>query len=345
MQMSMKTVAIAIATTLAGGCASGGGGSGGGDDFGTVLVCMMAPWTCSYAAGQSSTAGTSTLAAEPPHAAFRTWTDLQRNTRTDAPALTTSTMLTNTNNRTVQVYDRRIGEGGVTVQYDQSNRPYEFSGSPYGWSLSGWSRLSVIGQSGIDLTPVDKTYPSTSAFSDIAHSMFAVVANPYALGWNYQSFGAWDVQWQGSGFDDIGAASFGSATPDSSVPTGGTATFAGKLGGLYVGADGKGAIAAADLSVGVDFGARSLTFASTGTRLTRDLVTGPAASSLDLSGTLTYSPGSNTFSGTLSNSGGTMSGDSQGKFYGPAAQELGGVFTLKSATGVERFTGAYGAKR
>jgi hypothetical protein len=40
-----------------------------------------------------------------------------------------------------------------------------------------------------------------------------------------------------------------------------------------------------------------------------------------------------------------MSGTSNGQFYGPAAQELGGVFALKSATTVETFVGAYGAKR
>ena len=70
-----------------------------------------------------------------------------------------------------------------------------------------------------------------------------------------------------------------------------------------------------------------------------------AAPQLDLSGTLSYGPGSARFSGTLANAGGTMSGASQGQFYGPAAQELGGVFGLKAATGVETFVGAYGAKR
>jgi hypothetical protein len=40
-----------------------------------------------------------------------------------------------------------------------------------------------------------------------------------------------------------------------------------------------------------------------------------------------------------------MSGPSQGAFYGPSAQELGGVFALKAPGTVEAFTGAYGAKR
>ena len=45
------------------------------------------------------------------------------------------------------------------------------------------------------------------------------------------------------------------------------------------------------------------------------------------------------------NAAGTMSGASKGKFYGPKAEELGGVFVVKSPSTVETFTGAYGAKR
>ena len=67
--------------------------------------------------------------------------------------------------------------------------------------------------------------------------------------------------------------------------------------------------------------------------------------SFDLGGTLTYSPATNTFTGTLTNAGGTMSGSSTGRYYGPAAQELGGVFTVKSANTSESLTGAYGGRR
>ena len=74
-------------------------------------------------------------------------------------------------------------------------------------------------------------------------------------------------------------------------------------------------------------------------------MTASAAPNLNLSGTLTYSPASNTFGGTLTNASGSMSGTSTGRYYGPAAQELGGVFTLKSPTSAEMFVGGYGAKR
>ena len=171
-----------------------------------------------------------------------------------------------------------------------------------------------------------------------------MIANPYAQGWNYQSFGVWNTQTMSAG-GSITSSSFGAATPASAVPSTGTASFVGKLGGIYVSPVGEASMASADVRVNADFGNRSLSFASQGTRLTQDLKASTAAPQLNLGGTLTYSPATSTFSGTLTNAGGTMSGSSTGRYYGPAAQELGGVFTVKSANTAETFTGAYGGRR
>ena len=131
----------------------------------------------------------------------------------------------------------------------------------------------------------------------------------------------------------------------SAVPLSGRAMFTGKVGGLYVSPTGEGSIAAGDVTVNADFSARSLSFVSSNTITTRDVATATPAPNLNLSGTLSYAPGSGRFSGTLTSAGGTISGTSNGQFYGPKAEELGGVFVVRSATTVETFTGAYGAKR
>ncbi len=94
-----------------------------------------------------------------------------------------------------------------------------------------------------------------------------LIANPYDLGWNYQSFGVWNQF--GTGDGTVGATSFGTATPGSSVPTNGAATFSVKLAGLYISPAGQGSIATADLNVNVDFSTRSLSFYSAGTSVTR----------------------------------------------------------------------------
>jgi hypothetical protein len=245
-----------------------------------------------------------------------------------------------------------VGEGSVGAAYRGSGPWYDAERklhSTYSiakWDGASFADLSVAGQPGIDL--VSQGWTSTarnrapSPFLESPTRNFELVANPYAIGWNYQSFGVWDDHERTS---TIVPKSYGAASPASAVPTGGTARFTGKLAGLYVSPSGQGSVAAANLTVDADFRARSLTLASSGTVLTRNLTSAAPAPQLDLRGTLAYAPGGSTFTGPLASAGGTMSGRTAGQFYGPTAQELGGVFSLKAPSGVETFTGAYGAKR
>lgn len=106
-------------------------------------------------------------------------------------------------------------------------------------------------------------------------------------------------------------------------------------------------MASAELKVSADFSARTLGLSSTNTHLAQP-VSGAAAvfaPQLNLNGSASYAASSNAFTGTLSNAGGTMTGCNFGRFYGPAAQELGGTFFLQSPTNREAFAGAYGARR
>lgn len=116
------------------------------------------------------------------------------------------------------------------------------------------------------------------------------------------------------------------------------------MGGIYVDATGNDFVATSALTVSADFSARTLGFSSTGTVKSPDLSTTSAASNLNLTGTLAYAAGTNSFAGTLTN-GSTLSGTSTGRFYGPNAEELGGAFILKASSGIETYGGAYGAKR
>lgn len=116
------------------------------------------------------------------------------------------------------------------------------------------------------------------------------------------------------------------------------------MGGIYVDAAGNDFVAISALTVSADFSARTLGFSSTGTVKSPDLSISSAASNLNLTGTLAYAAGTNSFAGTLTN-GSTLSGTSTGRFYGPNAEELGGAFILKASSGIETYGGAYGAKR
>lgn len=185
--------------------------------------------------------------------------------------------------------------------------------------------------------------PTISAAVNSAGTSVALAADPGAQGWNYQSFGVWETG-RGTGSGRAGVMSIGAPTTGSAIPTSGTATFIGKLGGIYVDAAGDNFVTASTLSVNANFGTRTLGLSSTGTIKSPDLITTSSAPNLNLTGTLAYAAGTNSFAGTLTN-GGTLSGTSTGRFYGPNAEELGGVFILKANSGVETYGGAYGAKR
>ena len=350
MKREMKLVAAATAAAMLAGCAGGGSTFGNdviGDNPLEMLFCAPLFVCGAKKSTTSSGAGPSTI----------TFTSWQNDIGRKAEAIGVHTVIN---------YDVAT-DGAITVRSDGT--PYNdfwrmtFGSGPHGEFEdfeAGWVQVTSAGRAlpgHPGLAYANNHYPSTllsSPFLDIKDSAnsydglvtptIAVVANPYQLGWNYQSFGIWNSNATGNGH--LGLESFGNIYPPStSVPSSGSATFTGELAGFYVSAAGKGSIAAANLSVTADFTARSLSFASTGTTLTTDLSNAVAAPELNLAGTLTYGSGSNTFLGTLSNAGGTMSGKTYGKFYGPASQELGGIFTVKSATTAETLAGAYGAKR
>ena len=333
--MKTKAIAPGLALAILAGCASSGGGSGGGSSAQSApppVLCVFVPFLCILAAFDDSIAGpgSSTSPAPLSSAGFTTWGELQRDARTEAPGLGYSVAYEMTDG-IMRVVRTPVAAGGAIVQYDASGKLISFGDGTASFGTSHSGNLAALGQAGIDRLHG-------------ASGSTALVANPYALGWNYQSFGAWNQQNAG-GVGAMTVSSFGQATPASAVPTSGQATFTGKSAGFYVSPAGQGSVAAADVTVNANFSARALGFSTSGTTIARDLKAPVAAPHLNLNGTFTYSAGSNAFAGTVTSASGSMSGPSKGQFYGPAAQELGGAYSLKSPTTTESFTGAYGAKR
>jgi len=173
----------------------------------------------------------------------------------------------------------------------------------------------------------------------------------YANGGNttsytYMTFGSWfnAVNTGGTNYNlATGDYVYGSATTPANIPTTGTATYTGSISGAYFPASGTNQPPQtyADMSATADFAARSLSFATSNsktynnynsnydsttgkTTVTTDAV---AKADLNMSGTLTYSANSNLFAGSVADGGG-RSGTATGRFYGPAAEEIGGTFGL-----------------
>jgi hypothetical protein len=177
---------------------------------------------------------------------------------------------------------------------------------------------------------------------NLLNQNYAIMADPGQIGWNYQSFGVWTTG-AGSGSGTFGAASVGSATPAGSIPTSGSATYNGYAGGRHVASDGTYYYTLASMTTSANFATRQLSFATPYTEQTGDFVTSATNSSLNMTGTLSYAPGSNQFSGSISTDGG-MTGTATGRFYGPSAQEIGGTFSATGA-GLQSYGGAFGGKR
>jgi hypothetical protein len=368
MQIAKRLTASVIAATLIAGCASSGGG-GGGKATATYadgstreltlqefLACLLtAGLLCPRSPNQSTTTAYSSASSEstsydasaartqesviptPSPVPFTRWQDH----RGDPGAIVTGQGATTLVSQYDVVQSSFTQGGTVTLLYEASGGLREFR--TYERSLYPRADFQPLA----DQLAIDLAFAPTSdvptTFTSVRTDAVAMVANPHALDWNYQSFGVWskpDV----SSREFIYALSYGAASPGASVPVQGAATFTGRLAGMLAQPKGQNFMAAADVSVHVEFGPRSLGFSSRGTTILRDSSSAIAAPHLDLSGVMTYAPGSNAFSGTLATSNGQMSGSTSGRFYGPAAEELGGAFLVKSQDGAA-FTGAYGAKR
>jgi hypothetical protein len=174
----------------------------------------------------------------------------------------------------------------------------------------------------------------------------AVIADPYApsLNWNYQTFGVWGAV-TGPTNSVFGALSAGSPTPGSAVPTSGNAVFNGLTAGFYVDASGTSFATASTMTANVSFSSRSIGFSTSDMTLVNANTGATSTSSgLAISGTLNYASGVNSFSGTVSTQNPALSGSASGRFYGPAAEEMGGTYQLQGS-GVQRMIGGFGAKR
>lgn len=165
------------------------------------------------------------------------------------------------------------------------------------------------------------------------------------LGWNYQTFGVWERPLSATTVQG-GAISAGAVTPVTAIPTLGSATFTGLANAFYVDPGGNPFFITAQMSATATWTGTppSIAFSTSGTQSVslNSGATNPA-SFLDLNGSFTYDSSVNRFSGAVSAPGASMNGTGTGRFYGPAAQEIGGVFSLSG--GGASMLGGFGGRQ
>ncbi len=311
---SARVLTSALALSLMGFLGACGGGGGGGSGGGSLTP-----------------------------ASFTSWDALPTNT----PVVASAMSVTRQANGTIDPADTSASSAGVLYGSRSSTglRALTFT-TPLGsttWQRSQ-SEISDSSCSG-----------GLCALSDGAQKL-AVFSDPYsANAWSYQSFGVWSTQ-----AGTISAISFGAPTAVGALPTTATATYTGFMQGRYVAAAGDfgGAVPAgtqygvgASLEANVNFGTREIQLRTFGTAVLRQGHPPPEIPNADFDidigplPVLTYTAGSNTFSGNVGAGTNAMglSGNVNGRFYGPGGQELGGTMSLTTAGG-GALIGSFGAK-
>ena len=180
---------------------------------------------------------------------------------------------------------------------------------------------------------------------------------------DYTRFGDWLYYYPTEGPTIQAVWSAGFVTPAAAVPTSGTATYTGKTVGLYDESHPCGCLEWETLSfqgnmaLTADFSGRTISGSFTGLRLTGGFVQNGIGSVLpstlnDVSFTAAIDPTRNWFTGqtgVTNHPTGVQafdpgaSGSITGMFYGPVANEVGGVWTLSD--GIRRMIGSFGGKQ
>lgn len=193
--------------------------------------------------------------------------------------------------------------------------------------VSGTSWLDVLNSS---VWPyfVDWTDPNHIQVAGAALSTGAAGPNSgSSQKYQYLAWGWWatsDYASTDTMIDSVeGYMVVGKPTAPENIPTTGSATYVGETRGTSL--DG---VIYSTFNATADFVNREVAVSSVSTVVEIANVGLTAAPQYDFSGTLTYAAGVNQFSGTIATQNAAMTGTATGMFYGPTAEEIGGVFEL-----------------
>lgn len=274
--------------------------------------------------GNSSTSSSSSASITP----FTSWSNTVVGTPVSFSGGPSSTLAVD------ETSVQGASDGAATLTLNSSNNFSAISAS----NSAGSVLFSVANgdtlQSGFDgnaTVALNKSQTTVGAF-----------ANPAAYGFEYQTYGAWGAY--GNATTPAYAVSVGNPSPASAIPLVGAVTFTGGATGYYVDASKFGYVTNANMVAAVTFDNRNVTFTTTNT----SVAGGPgapqiSAPALNMTGTLSYAAGSNAMTGTATTANG-MSGNMNGKFYGPALNEVGGTYAV-TGSGVGSMVGGFGGKR
>ena len=290
------------------------------------LAILVLPITLVACAGGSSSSSSSTSSAATTP--FTSWSTTTVGTPVSFSAGPSSTLAVD--GTSVQ----GASDAAATLTLNSSNNFSAISASNSGGSASfntANGDTLQAGFNGYTTIALNKSQTSLGSF-----------ANPSANGFEYQTYGAWGAY--GNATTPAYAISVGNPSPASAIPLTGAVTFTGGATGYYVDVNKFAYVTYSNMVAAVTFENRSVAFSTTNTAV----IGGPgapqiSAPALNMTGTLTYAAGSNAMTGTATTTNG-MSGNMNGKFYGPALNEVGGTYAV-TGSGIGSMVGGFGGKR
>jgi len=322
---------------MLGACGHGGGGGGGGSGTPTEIPPAPAPNQIPAPAQTSQRQSTPPDNTPRTDVPFTQFSMVLPNTNVNMAGTGTSVSGTQTSKGTVTTIDLEVISGAA-------NLALGFDGQR---TLSALTLFSPeTGKVSFDRAAGHRISCPGNAFCTASNhaTASAVVADAFANGWNYQTFGAWATA-TGPTSVTLSTMSAGNVTPGSAVPTTGLVNFGGVAAGYFIDQAGTQFNTQARLFAQVDFQNRSIGFHTSDTEMAK-LNTSSFSDngSLNLSGTLSWAPGQNAFGGPLKSGKADLNGGALGRFYGPKAEEMGGTYNLTGA-GVSRMVGGFGGKQ
>ncbi len=290
------------------------------------LAILVLPITLIACAGGSSSSSTSSSSAATTP--FTSWSTTTVGTPVSFSAGPSSTLAVD--GTSVQ----GASDAAANLTLNSSNNFSAISASNSTGSVSFSTANGDTLQSGFNgssTIALNKSQTTVGAF-----------ANPSAYGFEYQTFGAWGAY--GNATSPAYAVSVGSPSPASAIPAVGSLTFTGGSTGYYVDPSKFGYVTNAAMVAVVTFDNRTVAFTTTNT----SIAGGPgapqiSAPSLNMTGNLSYAAGTNAMTGTATTTNG-MSGNMNGKFYGPGLNEIGGTYAV-TGSGAGSMVGGFGGKR
>jgi hypothetical protein len=289
-----------------------------------TLILPIALVACA-GGGNSSSGSSSSSAATTP---FTSWSNTTAGTPVSFSGGASSTLAVD--GSSIQ----GAADGAATLTLNSSNNFSAISASNSSGSVSFSTANGDTLQSGFN--------GATTVALNKAQTIVGTFANPSPYGFEFQTYGAWGGY--GNSTAPAYAVSVGSPSPASAIPAVGALTFTGGSTGYYVDASKFGYITNATMTAIVTFDNRSVVFNTTNTSITG----GPglpqiSAPSLNMTGNLSYAAGTNAITGTTTTTNG-MSGNMNGKFYGPGLNEIGGTYSV-TGSGIGSMVGGFGGKR